>query len=446
MNQQRVPRQSYLPWIVFVGWFLLLGLLLVGVIASGELPVDYKAYQQAADAIAESVSPYSTPAESQVMWRTIHELAVLLETDQPIPADIDVQGGPYIYAPTLALLIHQARINAIIFLLLVIISVVGFGWLWLHAIQTETKRAEATRAETDPQAPQQWARPSAWWLLLIVGSWDVIASFGGLNVELILLFLALLAAWLLWQGRGLWAALPITFVVLVKPFYALLFATFGLIMMMLGRSWRSDLGTLTVAATSTFVLIGLEILRWPNWLRTEAIDYFQNAVAHQWLVMPIAEQTPMSVWNRTPLQVLVNYGVDVGSAQWMAIGLWALLLLVSLWWIRQRTSLFSFAFALAYVLFLWGRPVSWTLPNLEIILVLALWPLLTQRWQRIALLTGVVMLGLSHWVALVRSILGINANLFTLQSAAFPWETLLVLPLSWFIIVNSARFLGETER
>ncbi len=413
------------------GLVSLLGLLLVESAARGTLPVDYATYQASAEAIALSKSPYGTPEQSHAAWKDIHQFASQLDGQRTEKAEAPQPSGPYLYPPTLALLVYQAGLNTGIFTLLVLISIVGFGKLWLDGVADDG------------------SKPSAWWLLLIVGSWDVAASFSGLNVELVLLFLALLSARLLWLGHGLMAAFPCALMILIKPFYALFVAAFGLILIFRGRDRRTPFRCLAVAATGTLSLIVLEVLRWPDWLRAEAVAYLQSALAHQWLVLPLEEQAPMSIWNRTPLQVLVNFGMEAGTAQQIALLLWGGLLLASLWWIRWRALSFALAFGLAYALFLWGRPVNWTLPYLDIILLLAVWSRTRAGWQRRALGIGAAALALSHWVALFRTVGGIDANLFTLQTAAFPWETLSVLPLSWLLLILAARqqpreSLGQT--
>jgi hypothetical protein len=69
-------------------------------------------------------------------------------------------------------------------------------------------------------------------LLLIIGSFDILASLNGGNVELLLLFAALLASWLLWRHHNVLAAPLISFVLLVKPFYLLLFIAKGLLQLL----------------------------------------------------------------------------------------------------------------------------------------------------------------------------------------------------------------------
>lgn len=69
------------------------------------------------------------------------------------------------------------------------------------------------------------------------------------------------------------------------------------------------------------------------------------------------------------------------------------------------------------------------------------WPNL-ERWQKPVFLAGVAAVMASRWWALVQTLRGESmASLLTLQSATFPWETWLVLPLSWFLLL---RDMGHT--
>ncbi len=61
-----------------------------------------------------------------------------------------------------------------------------------------------------------------------------------------------------------------------------------------------------------------------------------------------------------------------------------------------------------------------------------------RRWARLALLVATAALMVSHWVALVQTAQGAGMPLLTLQSATLPWETWLVLPVSWLLIVWAA--------
>ena len=122
------------------------------------------------------------------------------------------------------------------------------------------------------------------------------------------------------------------------------------------------------------------------------------------------------------------------SAQLVSLTLWCALSLVTLWLLRNKEVHFPLAFALLYL----GRPVGWGLIYLEVVVVGALWPLL-KGWERYALLTGALILTLTHWVALILTLRGVWVRLFTLQSAALPWETWSILPLLWLLLVLVGR-------
>ncbi len=88
-----------------------------------------------------------------------------------------------------------------------------------------------------------------------------------------------------------------------------------------------------------------------------------------------------------------------------------------------------------------GRPVGWTLVYLDLVVCVAAWPALT-RAGRALLLVGVVALLLSHWAALALTGLGEGLPLLTLQPADRPWETWLVLPAAWALVLWAARRLN----
>ena len=139
---------------------------------------------------------------------------------------------------------------------------------------------------------------------------------------------------------------------------------------------------------------------------------------------------------------MVVLGVAPALAQGLALSLWLSALLVTLWRLRGRVLAWPHAVALAVLLLYWGRPVGWTLAYLEIVLVGTLWP----RWgrgQRVLLLAGLLALMLSHWWALVLTARGEGMPLVTLQRPAVAWETWLVLPLSWWLVLSSAAAPGQ---
>jgi len=110
----------------------------------------------------------------------------------------------------------------------------------------------------------RWARALWWWLLLVAGSWDVWATYSGGNVEAMLLVGALVVARLLWPPRPLGpaavplAAVLVAFVVLAKPFYALFFVAFGVVLLLAGgEPRRATLRTLSaVSGLAALLLAG----------------------------------------------------------------------------------------------------------------------------------------------------------------------------------------------
>jgi hypothetical protein len=192
---------------------------------------------------------------------------------------------------------------------------------------------------------------------------------------------------------------------------------------------------LALSAALTLGLVALEVARWGESLRAATLDYLRHALDYQWFALPVAEQAPMSAWNRTPMQGLVNLGVPPDTAQWAALALWFLPVVVTLWWARGRPLGFPLAFALAFALLYWGRPVGWGLPFLDVVVLAAAWPTLARR-GRALLLAAAVALAASHWGALALSAAGRGLALFTLQPPAFPWETWLVLPACWLLLLR----------
>ena len=400
--------------------------------AQGQSPIDFLAYRRAADALERGESPYLSPEESQRIWRVFHQLdvdvreaatrgegAAKLREIMARPQ----QPGPYLYPPTLALLVAQFQIGGTAFGVVLLAAIFGFGWLWLRS-----------------------AGAGGAWLALVMLSWDVLASLSGGNVELLLLFGALAAAHLLWGGRGLAAAPIIALVVLVKPFYVLFFAAFGALQLASDAESRLPrLRSLALAASVALALVGLEALRWGDGLRGEAFDYLAHALEYQWFVLPVEEQTPMSAWNRAPMQGFVSAGVSASTAQTLAVGLWLALTAVTVWRAWGARLPFTVVFALAFVLLYLGRPVGWGLIYLEFVVLLAVWPG-AARWQRLGLLGAAAGLMASHWWALVLTIQGEGVPAFTIQSAAWPWETWLVLPGCWLLLVwTAARERESTE-
>ena len=269
----------------------------------------------------------------------------------------------------------------------------------------------------------------------MIGSWDLLATIQGGNVELVLLFATLAAARLLWGHRLLWATPLIAFVVLIKPFYALFFVAFLLLRAVQPRrAERENPKSLMAAGGTLLLLLAAELYRWGPDLRADALTFYLNAGDAMWTALPLAEQSPLSVWNRTPLQGLINLGLALLPAQVAALGLWGLFLGVSLWLARRGSLNFPLTFALALMLLYWGRPAGYGFNYLELVVAIVVWPFLV-RWQRLAVL--VVFSGImgSRWWAFTETMRGENLSLLTMQSAAWPWETWLVLPFFWLLLL-----------
>lgn len=421
-----------LLWSVFVLWLLAQLPSFIELARQGRSPIDFLAYDRAAQALQGNQSPYQPPEEVRKIWRRFHQAeqdlyaasaqgqgTATLREQQLRPQ----QPGPYVYPPSLALLLMQLHIDARIFAGLLMLSILGFAWLWLH----ETK-----------------SHPLA--LLLLMCSLEVITSLHGGNVELLLLFATLLAAWLLWRHQGLFAAPLITLVVVIKPFYALFFVAFGLFQL-IGQDVpvRQVLRNVAITAGVVLMLLTLEVGRWGAALREEALFYFRHALDYQWFVLPVAEQTPMSIWNRTAMQSLVSAGINASAAQWLALALWAIAVGMTLWWVRGLRLDFPLVFALAFVLLYWGRPVGWGLIYLESVVLLVLWPSV-QSWRRWLLTLIVIALMASRWWALILTAQGYGMPLFTLQRADLPWETWIVLPGSWLLLLGSLSSTAPNVR
>jgi hypothetical protein len=105
------------------------------------------------------------------------------------------QPGPYLYPPTLALLIAELGLTPLLFVGLSLLAILGWGWLWLRSTGLHPLS-----------------------LLLIMGSLDIAASLDAGNAEPLLLVCALAGAGLLWHAHPVAAAPLIAFSVLVKPF------------------------------------------------------------------------------------------------------------------------------------------------------------------------------------------------------------------------------------
>lgn len=423
---QQTPKRSLLgrigraiPWVLFSGWFGLAALAVIGQISEGgPLPPDFRTYQEAAEALRAGETPYPTVEAARQNWLDIHALEpVSLEQNSANPIE---EIGSYVYLPTLASLFAATGgdtvSNGSLMTLLLLFSTLAFGVMWLRVTNL-----------------------SSWWLLLIIPSFEVLSGITGGNIEAFLLFAALLSAWLMWRGRGLLATPLIAFIAVTKPFYALFFVAFGLLLLLNRHSdkRRAFLNLLAVGVVS-FVFIALEVLRWGPELQAEALTYIGNSLDYLWFALPYEQQSPLSLWNRTLMQGLMSLGIEARPAQLGSLAVWLVLLAVTIWRLRNRALTFPLVFAAALVLLYLGRPVGWGLVYLEVIVLAVAWKGL-RGLPRGLVLGAVIGLLVSRWVALTLTAQGVWLNLMTMQNEAFLWEVWLVLPAAWLLVVWFGR-------
>jgi len=409
-------RAAILGWGLYLVWFGLIAGGLLVLIGSGEMPVDLEAYNFAAGEIAEGRTPYTEPALIHEKFRQISRFLI----EGVTPAEGEAVRNPYIYPPTLATIMAATGNHAEAFVLALYAAMIGFALLWLRA--------------AGPATPL--------WLLLCVFSWDLAANLSGGNAEILVLFLALLGCRALWLGWAVPAGLAMALAVLVKPFYLLFFAAFALVPLRQSQAPGRTIRLVAAAAVTALIVIGLEIWRWPHWLRLDALDYLRHAHESTFLVMALADQVPMSGWNRAPVQVLWTLGLPLFAAQAAALALWAGVVGLSAALVPRRSSGFALAFALAYASFLFARPTTWALPYFDVVVLLAVWPWLARGWERRLALAAAVVLSISHWAALGVTLAGIAPALLSLQTAAYPLETLIVLPGALALVLFAMRRAG----
>ncbi|MEZ4619889.1 MAG: hypothetical protein R2867_30905 [Caldilineaceae bacterium] len=421
---------SIIPWLLFVGSFLLVTRAIVDGMQNNPLPPDLATYVRATERIQQGDQLYFTPVATQAIWRTIHAIVPVNSIEHPEATALNNIPGPYLYPPTLALWYQRLGLTPVSWIWFGLAAVIGFAMLWLGTLDDGTRGLRLFKASR------------SWWLLLVLCSVAVLSMIGTGNVESLLLFLTLLAARLLWSYQRLWTApivgLLIALVVLVKPFYALFFVAFGLLVVAttVGET-RRVLRYLTMTAVYTWGAIALDIWSWGASLRQQAFVYLGNALAYQSYALPVAEQTPVSIWNRTAMQGLVALGIAAPTAQQFSLLLWGIGLGSTVWILRGRRLPFGLTFALALLLLYWGRPVGWGFVYMEMVVLSATWPLLN-GWQRGVLLSSTLLYMASHWIAFILTAQGVWLRLVTMQRADLPWEAWFVAPIAWAILLMAA--------
>ncbi|MBM7845485.1 hypothetical protein [Herpetosiphon giganteus] len=383
----------------------------------GIASVDFQSYALAAERMQHQANPYPAIAEAQAMWRSVHQWEQrILNAPDPaaklaVKAQYDQVGqivGPYLYPPTLAQAVAKLQITSLGMAAILSMATLGFVAFWLYL----TKQSSA-------------------WTMLVMLSLECMLGIVSGNVEVLLLLGSLLGGyWALYHSR-LAAALIIALLLLIKPFYGLFFVALAALAYcnMADSAARQDLiKRIASIAVLALGLIGLEIWRWDSALRHETFNYLANTLEYQWFNFAVAEQSPMSMWNRTVLQGLINLGLNPNSAQILALGLWLLGLVASCWLVWRKQVGFPLLYGLSFLLLYWGRPVGWSFSFLELIVLSLVWPTLG-RWGKIGLSTAMLGLIGSRWIALGLTAQAQGMPLNTLQTSTFAWESWLVLPL-----------------
>jgi len=415
-----VPLIKTLCWACFGIWLMS---LIVGTFQppANSSPIDFFSYTNAAEALSQGKSPYPSLEEAHSIWLFYHKIDQDIsnarisgqwDTVRHELTDKPPRPGTYMYPPTLARLILFTDISQKAFACLLILAILGFSLLWIR---------------------ESGAHPL--FLVLVPGSYEIYNALHSGNVELLLLFLTLLAAVLLWHQKAYWAAPVIAFIVLVKPFYAIFFLTFGMLYGISGSMPKGLLRRWALPGLLTVALVLLEVLSWGPVLRADSVHYMLHLSDYLWLAFSPGDQTPMSRWNRTPLQAFVSAGVPLNMANLWVMAIWAVLLGLTLWKAKGRDVGFARTFALAFILLYWARPVGWGLVYLEFVLLSTLWPDLTP-WRRLALCAALGLLMASRkWAFILPQGLGMP----TQQGPAHPWEAWLALPGSWVLLWWSLR-------
>ncbi|MEL6197231.1 MAG: glycosyltransferase 87 family protein [Pseudomonadota bacterium] len=397
-------RRGHPAWWIAGGLLAVQAAICALIILSGAALIDYMAYDLAAERLARGDSPYADPALVQTTFERMRDF---LATRDPSVFRGDEE-PTYIYPPTLALALAATGMAGTIGLQL--------AWLVLVVASIGAVAVFAARAGGSP-----------WWALLPVLSLDAVAPLSSGNAELPVAALALLGCWLIWRGHGVLAALPIALAVLIKPVFGPLFAAFALLFLRQATDRRAAVTTVALAAGLSLALVALEVLRWPDWLRAETLDWLGNAYQHTFMGLPVERQVPFSDWNRAPMQVFLTAGLAPPQAQAAGLAV-ALTVLASGLLLAPRGLRFVPVMAVAWLVMLLARPTTWTLIHLDLLMLLALWPALDPGRPRQIALGAVVALQLSHWTAFYAGLAWHPRWMLTLQSHQFPFETLILLP------------------
>jgi hypothetical protein len=413
--------RSFPLFLVVAGWTVVWVGIAITSIDSGIIPMDFQTYRVAAQAIYSGRDPYPSSSQSLLIWQSVHRFATQLPRSDGILMRFEELAqdtarpelhGPYLYPPTLAQVITLPGVDAKTFTLAAATSAAIFFLLWRRV-----------------------SNCADWWVLTTLGSLDVVVLVGFGNVELILLLAALVAARLLWTRHPFLASPLITLTCVVKPFYLILFVSIALMdLLSQRRPTRLSLQMYTTAGFASLALGVIEVLRWGPALQQAALDFFLNSLSTQWFTLPADQQVPMSIWNRTALQGFVSAGMAPTASELAALATYSGALALTLIRIRGARPEFPVIFALGVTLLYWARPVGWGLAYMALLVPTSIWRESGTR-LRTALITVACGLLLSQWWALAMTATTAGLPQITLQPAGFAWETWIVLPSSWLVLM-----------
>ncbi|MEL7235170.1 MAG: hypothetical protein AAFV33_12565 [Chloroflexota bacterium] len=135
-----VPRRrrwvQIVLWGVFVAYYVLALIALIAqYTTTGPLAADFETYHNAGEAIAAGDNPYVSPEDTRAIWEQMTALEPeMMTTSEP---DELIIVGPYVYLPTLALIMNRfapggAVFNGLLMAVLLTLAVIGFSWFWLR--------------------------------------------------------------------------------------------------------------------------------------------------------------------------------------------------------------------------------------------------------------------------------------------------------------------------
>jgi len=279
-------------WLIFGAWVGFGYNIVAQSGQQGVQTVDFQSYALAAERMQQQANPYPEISEAQAMWRSVHlwEQRMLNAPDPTaklaVKAQYDQVGqivGPYLYPPTLASIVAGLQLSGLGMATILSIATIIFVGFWLYLTN----------------------QSSAWTIWVILSMECLIGIVAG-NIEFVLLLGSLVGGyWALYHSR-LAAALIIALMLLIKPFYALFFVALALLAYcnLADQAARHALiKRIASIAAIALGLIGLEIWRWDRALRQETFNYLTHTLEYQWFNFPAAEQSPMSMWNRTLLEL-----------------------------------------------------------------------------------------------------------------------------------------------